>query len=81
MFQSNKLRRKKIEELFLNTTRFQTRVQKFEIENFWLTTELDLIGGWVDGWMDRWMDGWMGVKSDLSDCLQQSTKACKMNLL
>jgi hypothetical protein len=36
-------------------------VQKVEFENRWLTTELDLVGGWVDGWLNRWavVDGWM----------------------
>jgi hypothetical protein len=35
----------------------QTGVKKFEVENCWLPTELDLICGQMDGWMDGWMDG------------------------
>jgi hypothetical protein len=39
---------------------FELGVKKFEVENCFLATELDLLGGW----MLRWMDGWMGVKLD-----------------
>jgi hypothetical protein len=33
----------------------QTGVEKFKVENCWLTTELDWVG--AGKWMDKWMDG------------------------
>jgi hypothetical protein len=31
------------------------KVSKNVFRNCWMTTELVLVGGWMDGWMDGWM--------------------------
>jgi hypothetical protein len=40
------------------STRFQTGVKNFEVENCWFSTDLDLLYEWMDGWMYEWMDVW-----------------------
>jgi hypothetical protein len=47
--------------------RFQTSVQKIEVENVQLTNELNLVGGWL------------GIEPDLRDFSAQSKRLLKTN--